>query len=117
MANSVFEIKHAKKTYLANGFPVAMIKRNTLSGGDDVVNTDKYAVKVSIDEVAKPTWIQWGQELTPIKPGQQFVISVFIKAQDVKGRTGFYVHVYDANHKALINQVWTVETPTFDWKQ
>ena len=73
-------------------------------------------VKVEVDAGAEPTWVQWRQPGIPVTPGRTYQVSGWVRAEEVAGQAGWYVHV-DGEKPQLISKIFAAGTGTFDWKQ
>lgn len=93
-------------------------KQHVCTYVDDVVHGGKRALKVSVAEDAKHTWVQWKQQNLAVTSGQKFTLNAFVKSENIKGVVGFYVHVYNAKRKMVVNQVIKVkDIKNTDWQQ
>ena len=74
-------------------------------------------LKTVVSEGAEPSWISTRQTNIRIHPGARYKFSGFVKAQNVKGSVGWYVHVGNSEKPLIINPMATVPGGTFDWKE
>lgn len=74
-----------------------------------------YCARCEVDAGAEPTWVQYAQTAIPVPVGRKYRFTAWVKAQDVKGTAGWYVHV-DGEKPLMVNVVrgWG---GTFDWRQ
>jgi len=70
--------------------------------------------RCEVDEGAEATWVKYMQGPIPVLAGQQCRFTGWVKAENVKGPAGWYIHV-DGDRPQMVNmsQVWE---GTFDWR-
>lgn len=73
-------------------------------------------VKVEVAAGAAPTWVQWNQAGIPVSPGHRYQVTGWVRAENVVGQAGWYVHV-NGDRPQLVNQTLSAGSGTFDWKQ
>ena len=73
-------------------------------------------VKVEVDAGAEPMWVQWNQPSIPVTPGRTYKVSGWVRAENIAGRAGWYVHV-NGDKPQLISKVFDAGEGTFGWKQ
>ena len=66
---------------------------------------------------AEPTWIATRQQGIPIVGGAKYAMRAWVKAENVKGYAGWYIHVGNAKKPMMIAPMLTAGKGTFDWKQ
>ncbi|MBC7289617.1 MAG: hypothetical protein H5T86_16575, partial [Armatimonadetes bacterium] len=77
--------------------------------------TGEYCARCEVDEGAENQWVQYTQGGIPVVPGEKYRFTGWVKASNVKGRAGWYVHV-DGVKPLMVNIVEGYEG-TFDWRQ
>ncbi|MBN1346250.1 MAG: DUF4091 domain-containing protein [Phycisphaerae bacterium] len=76
----------------------------------------QYCGKTVVDGGAPGTWVQWCQQSIPVSAGARYRLTGWVRAKDVKGQAGWYVHVHGAT-PMVINKVAHAGEGTYDWKQ
>ena len=71
---------------------------------------------VEADPNAGPTWFKCFPRQISVLPGSECTISVKVRAEDVKGRAGWFVHVGNENDSMIVNRVEETGEGTYDWK-
>jgi len=74
-----------------------------------------WCARCEVDDGAEPTWVKFMQSGIPIRGGGRYRFTGWVKAENVKGRAGWYVHVHGRG-KLLLNRT-TGEGGTFDWRK
>jgi hypothetical protein len=77
----------------------------------------KRCLKTVVAEGAEPTWIATRQRDIKIIGGARYVMRAWVKAQNVKGSCGWYIHVGNSTNSMIISPMLTVSEPTFDWRE
>ncbi|MBP5673714.1 MAG: DUF4091 domain-containing protein [Victivallales bacterium] len=105
----------------ANGLPAGWQTSSTDDTHKISISTDRPAsgrncLFVEADQNSQPTWFKCFPRLIPVQPGSICTITVKIKAEDVKGRAGWFVHVGNSANGMLVNHVEDAGEGTYDWK-
>lgn len=79
-------------------------------------HSGRYCVKTVVREGASPSWVKHQQTNIPIVEGRRYILRAWVKARDVKGTAGWFIHVFGAKGW-LINQVLNAGGGTYDWKE
>jgi len=74
-------------------------------------------LKTVVADGAEPTWIATRQAGIHIIGGAKYVMRAWVKAENVKGRAGWYIHVGNQEKSMMIAPMLTAGEGTFDWKQ
>jgi len=74
-------------------------------------------LKTVVAEGAEPTWIATRQTGIPVTAGARYRLAAWVRADDVKGRCGWYIHLYPKKGDFLASPMLTVAGGTFGWKQ
>jgi hypothetical protein len=77
----------------------------------------KRCLKTVVDVGAAPTWIATRQSGIHITGGAKYRLSAWVKADGVKGRVGWYIHVGTALNPMLLTPDLVGPEGTYDWKQ
>lgn len=80
-------------------------------------HSGKRCLKTVVAEGAEPTWIATRQRDIRIIGGARYVMRAWVKAQNVKGSCGWYIHVGNSTNPMIISPMLTVSEPTFDWRE
>jgi hypothetical protein len=71
---------------------------------------------MSCEPGVSPTWFNWGQSVMDVTPGDRFRFSGWVRKEDVRGLTGWYVHV-DGTAGIVYDQVLTSGVGTSGWNR
>lgn len=77
----------------------------------------KKCLKTVVTEGAEPTWIATRQTNIHIFGGARYVLRAWVKAEDVKGYAGWYIHCGNQENPMILNQVIDAGGGTYDWKE
>ena len=77
----------------------------------------KRCLKTEVAEGAEPTWIATRQQGIHVVGGAEYLMRAWVKARNVKGMAGWYVHVGNRENPMLISPMLNGGDGTFDWKQ
>lgn len=72
--------------------------------------------RTEVDPGAEPSWISTRFRGIPIVAGARYVMKGWVRARNVKGQAGWYIHVGDADHPMMISPMLIAGDGTFDWK-
>ena len=85
------------------------------------VDTAAYAgarcIKAEADAGAAPSWFSFSQDSIPVRAGERITLRVMVRAKDVKGQAGWYVHAGHEKRSDVLNRVFSAGNGTFDWKK
>jgi len=82
----------------------------------DVSRTGHKSARMMADSSATATWFGFKQTVAPVTPGNSYVFHAWVKAENVAGNVGWYIHVNDAS-SMVINNVISTGAGSYDWKQ
>jgi hypothetical protein len=82
----------------------------------DGARSGRYCASAVVEAGAKRTWAQWMQNDIPVSAGVRYRFSGWVRADGVKGKAGWYVHVH-AGRPMVINQVLDGGEGTYGWKR
>ncbi len=74
-------------------------------------------LKTVVAPGAEPTWIATRQGGIHVVGGQRYRLTAWVRARDVVGYAGWYVHVGDAAQPMMIGPVERAGDGSFDWRQ
>ena len=74
-------------------------------------------LKTVVDEGAEPSWISTRQNDIHVFPNTKYRFTGFVRAKNVKGSVGWYVHVGNADKPLIISPMATIFGKDFDWKE
>ncbi len=74
-------------------------------------------LKTLVDGGAEPTWIATWQGGIHIVGGQRYRLTAWVRAEDVEGYAGWYVHVGNEDEPMMIGPMARAGDGTFDWTQ
>ena len=82
-------------------------------------HTGTHALKLWVAEGAAPTWISTRQSDIAIRPGAHYILSGWVKAENVSagGYAGLYIHVGNAADPMLLNPPVSAGDGTYDWRE
>ncbi|MBO7689187.1 MAG: hypothetical protein J6V72_22600, partial [Kiritimatiellae bacterium] len=85
------------------------------------VDTAAYAgtrcIKAETDAGAVPSWFSFSQDNIPVRAGERITLRVMVRAQNVKGQAGWYVHAGHEKKSDVLNRVFSAGNGTFGWKK
>jgi len=73
-------------------------------------------LKTVVAEGAEPTWIATRQRGIRIVGGAKYVMRAWVKAENVQGFAGWYVHVGNRENSMMIAPMLSGGEGTYDWK-
>jgi hypothetical protein len=74
-------------------------------------------LKTVVAPEAEATWIATRQHSIHIIGGAQYVMRAWVRAKDVQGYAGWYIHVGDERNSMLISPMLDGGGGTYDWKE
>ncbi|MCL2744907.1 MAG: hypothetical protein FWE67_13765, partial [Planctomycetaceae bacterium] len=78
----------------------------------------KKCMKTVIKDGEAPSWFAVRQTIFyPIVPGGKYKFSGWVRSENVKGRTGWFVHIGNSTRGDIVNRVLTPEPPSAEWKE
>jgi hypothetical protein len=77
----------------------------------------KRCLKTVVAVGAEPSWIATRQREIHIVGGAKYVMRAWVKAENVKGNAGWYIHVGDQKESMMISPMLNSGAGTYDWKQ
>jgi hypothetical protein len=80
-------------------------------------HSGKKCLKTVVLEGAQPTWIAYRQGNIHIYGGARYRLRAWVRARDVKGQAGWYVHIGNQQNPIILNQVINAGEGTYDWKE
>ncbi len=83
---------------------------------EGVARTGKRSVQTIVSEGAPSTWVKFHQTHIPIVPGLTYRFRGWVKAENVKGFAGWFVHVFGETGEWLINRVLNAGGGTYEWR-
>jgi hypothetical protein len=81
----------------------------------DGARSGKVCARCDVDSGAAPVWVNYSQRGMFVTPGHKYRFTAWVKAKDVLGQAGWYVHV-DGSQPLIINEV-AAWNGSFDWRQ
>jgi len=77
----------------------------------------KRSLKTAVADGAEPTWIATRQHGISMRGGAKYAMSAWVRARNVKGQAGWYIHVGSAAKEMMISPMLLGGGGTYDWKQ
>ncbi len=74
-------------------------------------------LKTVVAAGAQPSWIATRQGGIAITPGAAYVMRAWVKAENVEGYAGWYIHVGDSHNPMRISPMLNGGGGTYDWKE
>lgn len=74
-------------------------------------------LKTEVDPGAEETWIATRQDSLSFTGGARYVMRAWVKARDVIGFAGWYIHVGNEKNYMLISPMLSGGGGTYDWKE
>lgn len=84
---------------------------------DEQPKSGKRCLKTVVAPGAEPTWIATRQQDIFIRGGAQYVLKAWVRAENVKGTAGWYIHVGNRQKPMMIAPVINAGAGTYGWKQ
>lgn len=80
-------------------------------------NTGTYCLRTTVTAGASPSWISTRQGNTYIIGGATYTLRAWVKAENVQGDAGWYIHVGDQTNPMIVNQIAGAGGGSYGWKQ
>jgi hypothetical protein len=80
-------------------------------------HSGKHCLKTVVAAGAEPTWIATRQSNITLIGGAKYVMRGWVKAQDVVGQAGWYIHVGNDANPMIVSPMLNAGEGTFDWKE
>jgi len=77
----------------------------------------KHCLKPGGAPGAQPTWISTRQHDIPVTGGARYVMRAWVKAENVEGRAGWYIHLGNAQNSMLASPMLDGGGGSYGWKQ
>ncbi|MCS6858866.1 MAG: DUF6067 family protein [Abditibacteriales bacterium] len=77
----------------------------------------KRCLKTVVADGAEPTWIATRQMNIRVIGGARYVLRAWVRAENVRGYAGWYVHVGNAQDPMRLNRVFNAGGGSYDWKE
>ncbi|MGO8751481.1 MAG: glycoside hydrolase domain-containing protein [Thermoguttaceae bacterium] len=77
----------------------------------------KKCLKTVVAEGAEPTWISTRQSGIRILGGARYAVHGWVKADNVKGSAGWYIHVGNAANAMILSPMLMAGGGSYDWKE
>lgn len=84
---------------------------------DEQPKSGKRCLKTVVAAGAEPTWIATRQQDIFIRGGAKYVMKAWVRAENVKGAAGWYIHVGNRQKPMMIGPVMSAGAGTYGWKQ
>jgi len=104
----------------ADGAPVGwsawgVDEQHRMAVQEGAAHSGRRCARCDVAPGARATWVKYWQGSTPVFPGEKYRFTAWVKAENVKGRAGWYVHV-DGERPLMVNRVegWD---GTYDWRK
>ncbi|MDQ3813379.1 MAG: hypothetical protein M3347_05455, partial [Armatimonadota bacterium] len=82
----------------------------------DGPHSGRRCVRASASEKADASWFKYVQTGIPVVPGQECELRAWVRAENVKGSAGWYIHV-NGTRPQLVNQVLNGGAGSYGWKE
>ena len=73
-------------------------------------------LRTTVAEGSEPTWVATRQGAIPVLAGARYEMSGWVRARDVKGQAGWYLHVGNRANPMQISPMLTAGPGTYGWK-
>ncbi|MBN1417617.1 MAG: DUF4091 domain-containing protein [Planctomycetes bacterium] len=84
---------------------------------DEHPHGGRRCLKTIVAPLAEPTWIATRQSGIPIIGGARYVLRAWVKARDVAGYAGWYIHLGDEKNSMMAAPMLNAGGGTYDWKE
>lgn len=82
----------------------------------DAPHGGRRCIRTTVEAGSPSTWVQAGQSDIPVQPGARYRLTAWVRAQDVRGTAGWYVHVH-ADRPMVVNQIANAGEGSYDWRK
>jgi len=86
------------------------------SWSDENPQSGERCLKTVVAAGAEPTWISTRQHGVHIAPGAKYRLRGYVRAENVEGFAGWYIHVGNRQEPMMLGPVLRAGSGTFDWK-
>ncbi len=83
---------------------------------DERPQSGRRCLKTVVAAGAKPTWIATRQHGIRLQPGAKYRFRAFVRAENVQGNAGWYIHVGNHQQPMLVAPMLKGGDGTYDWK-
>ncbi|MGQ9503691.1 MAG: glycoside hydrolase domain-containing protein [Thermogutta sp.] len=83
---------------------------------DENPHSGKKCLAIEVKPGAKPSWIATRQRNIAVIPGARYRLQAWVRAQDVEGYAGWYVHVGNEENEMIIAPTISAGEGTYEWK-
>ena len=98
-----------------SGWTASGVDETHLLGWDEAVRAEGRRALRAVAS-GKRSWFGWRHETTSVVPGSTFVIRVKVKAEDVKGDAGLFVHVGNDTNPMVVNKTVSAGGGSYGWR-
>lgn len=84
---------------------------------DESPRSGRRCLKTVVEPGAEPTWIATRQHNIRILGGARYVMTAWVRAKDVRGFAGWYIHLGNRDNPMSASPMLTGGEGTYDWKQ
>ncbi len=84
---------------------------------DESPQSGKRCLKTVVATGAEPTWIATRQGGIHIEGGAKYRMTAWVKAENVKGSSGWYIHLGNRQNAIITSPMLTTGEGTLDWNQ
>ena len=98
-----------------SGWTASGVDETHLLGWDEAVRAEGRRALRAVAS-GKRSWFGWRHETTSVVPGSTFVIRVKVKAENVKGDAGWFVHVGNDTNPMVVNKTVSAGGGSYGWR-
>ncbi len=91
-------------------------EQHKTSWSNERPQSGKQCLKTVVADGAKPTWISTRQTNIAVDGGARYRIEAWVRAENVQGNAGWYLHVGNAEKSMLLAPTLNGGDGTYDWK-
>ncbi|NMC21425.1 MAG: hypothetical protein GYA33_13520, partial [Thermogutta sp.] len=84
---------------------------------DESPRSGKRCLKTVVEPGAEPSWIATRQHNIRILGGARYVMTAWVRAENVRGFAGWYIHLGNRDNPMLASPTLSGGEGTYDWKQ
>jgi len=84
---------------------------------DELPQSGKHCLKTVVSPGAELTWISTRQDGLRIQGGARYVMTAWVRARNVEGQAGWYIHVGNAQNPMLMSPMLIAGQGTFEWRK
>ena len=111
------DVEQGQGSHPAGWFPDAGDEHHQVSWSTDQPQSGRRCLKTVVAPGAESTWISTRQGGIAIRGGARYRMRAWVRADKVKGNTGWYIHVGNDKNPMLLSPMLNGGEGTYGWKE